>query len=180
VVRTLAGCLLRPLTSIAFVIRYDLWSLILITTHSLTQVGWMTADNASNNDTAMKEVALVIDPNGTRWELASRRIRCQEHILNLAARHFVDSVSPTPQAALLKKIRCAIDNGDEADLDKLNQQLATLANEPEGLESTKVGLDAGDAVGKALALIEQVWSSEPRNLLFMQCLLMTGPQITAS
>jgi len=80
----------------------------------------MTADNASNNDTALKEVAMVIDPNGTRWEPASRRIHCQEHILNLAALHFVDAVSPTPQAALLKKIRCAIDNGDEADLDKLN------------------------------------------------------------
>jgi hypothetical protein len=142
----------------------------------------MTADNASNNDTAMKEVAMVIDPNGTSgWEPASRRIRCQEHILNLAARHFVDSVSPTPQAALLKKIRRTIDNGDEADLDKLNRELTILENEPEALESADVGLDAGDAVGKALALIEQVWSSEFFRIIY-SCdgHLITDSQIATS
>jgi hypothetical protein len=56
----------------------------------------MTSDNASNNDTAMKEVAKVIDEDGTHWLPGSRCIRCQKHILNLAACHFVDAVAPTP------------------------------------------------------------------------------------
>jgi hypothetical protein len=116
----------------------------------------MTSDNASNNDTAMKEVAKVIDEDGTHWLPGSRRIRCQEHILNLAARHFVDAVAPTPQATLLKKIRSAIDSGDETDIDSLTEQLATLEDDPEAI--TEDGFDVGDAVGKALALIEQVKS----------------------
>jgi hypothetical protein len=114
----------------------------------------MTSDNASNNDTAMKEVAKVIDEDGTHWLPGSRRIRCQEHILNLAARHFVDAVAPTPQATLLKKIRHAIDDGDETNIDSLTEQLATLEDDPEAI--TEDGFDVADAVGKALALIEQV------------------------
>jgi hypothetical protein len=113
----------------------------------------MTSDNASNNDTAMKEVAKVIDEDGTHWLPGSRRIRCQEHILNLAARHFVDAVAPTPQATLLKKIRGA---SDESDIASLTEQLAILEDDPEAI--TEDGFDVGDAVGKALALIEQVKS----------------------
>jgi len=58
-----------------------------------------------------------------------------------------------------QKIRCAIDIGDDADLDRLNQQLATLECDPQAtIDHFEDGFDTGDAVGKALALIEQVKS----------------------
>jgi hypothetical protein len=65
----------------------------------------------------MKELARAIDEDGSRWLAGPHRIRCQEHILNLAARHFVDAVAPTPQATILKKIRRAIDSGTDVDID---------------------------------------------------------------
>jgi hypothetical protein len=42
---------------------------------SVLQAGWFTSDNASNNDTAMKEFGKIVDPGGTRWMPAQRRIR---------------------------------------------------------------------------------------------------------
>lgn len=114
----------------------------------------MTSDNASNNDTAMKEVAHEIDPEGVQWIPATHRIRCQEHILNLAARHFVDAVAPTPQAALMKKIRQALDTGNDNELDILNKELAAM--EVNGDCEKDDVFDTGESLGKALALIEQV------------------------
>ena len=32
-----------------------------------TKVGWFTADNATNNNTAIQAVALAIDPSGKDW-----------------------------------------------------------------------------------------------------------------
>jgi hypothetical protein len=40
------------------------------------QLGWGTADNASNNDTCLKAVARKIDPKGLRWNPIQRRVRC--------------------------------------------------------------------------------------------------------
>jgi hypothetical protein len=117
----------------------------------------MTSDNASNNDTAMKELARAIDEDGSRWLAGPHRIRCQEHILNLAARHFVDAVAPTPQATILKKIRRAIDSGTDVDIDGLTAQLAALEHDPEAI--VEDGYDVSNAIGKALALIDQVKSS---------------------
>ncbi|KAG2737038.1 hypothetical protein P692DRAFT_20884077 [Suillus brevipes Sb2] len=57
-----------------------------------------------------------------------------------------------PQATLLKKIRHAIDDGDETNINSLTEQLATLEDDPEAI--TEDGFDVADAVGKALALIE--------------------------
>ncbi|KAG2348374.1 hypothetical protein BDR05DRAFT_944506 [Suillus weaverae] len=93
-------------------------------------VGWMTSDNALNNNTTMKEVVKVIDEDG---------------------------VTPTPQATLLKKICHTIDNGDETDIDSLTEQLATLEDDSEAI--TKDDFDVVDAIGKALTLIEQIHKS---------------------
>jgi hypothetical protein len=40
------------------------------------QLGWGTADNASNNDTCMKATAREIDPDGLWWDPIERRVRC--------------------------------------------------------------------------------------------------------
>jgi hypothetical protein len=114
----------------------------------------MTSDNASNNDTAMKEVAHEIDPEGVHWIPATRRIRCQEHILNLATRHFIDMVAPTPQAKLMKKIRHALNMGNDDDLNILNKELTAM--EVNGDHEKDDVFDTGDSLGKALALIDQV------------------------
>jgi len=46
---------------------------------ALIEVGWFTSDNASNNDTAMKEVARQLNANkeegDTRWDHKEGRIR---------------------------------------------------------------------------------------------------------
>lgn len=38
------------------------------------QVGWITADNATNNDTAIKAFSKAIDPRKQRWDPDERRI----------------------------------------------------------------------------------------------------------
>lgn len=111
----------------------------------------MTSDNASNNDTAMREVARAIDEDGNHWLAGPHCICCQEHILNLAARHFIDAVAPTSQATILKKIHHTINSDD---IDGLTKQLSVLEHDPEAIAED--GFDASDAVGKALALIKQV------------------------
>jgi hypothetical protein len=46
---------------------------------ALFKVGWFTSDNASNNDTAMKEVARQLNTNkgddDTKWNYSEGRIR---------------------------------------------------------------------------------------------------------
>lgn len=40
-----------------------------------TKVGWFTADNATNNDTAIATVAADIDPTGKQWNAVEHRVR---------------------------------------------------------------------------------------------------------
>jgi hypothetical protein len=41
----------------------------------IVKVGWFTADNATNNDSALKHFGKIIDPFATRWQSTQRRIR---------------------------------------------------------------------------------------------------------
>ncbi len=95
--------------------------------------------------------------------------RCMEHSIDLCARHFVEEVSPSSMAKLLKKIKKAFgdaDISDTVDLDVLDAQLAGIdlaatdeekdgVNE-EALETDFSEFDVVDSVGKALALVKQV------------------------
>ncbi|KAG1726977.1 uncharacterized protein EDB91DRAFT_1086592 [Suillus paluster] len=100
-------------------------------------VGWMTLDNTSNNDTAMREIGRVIneDDKDGNW-----------------------------LATILKKIRHAIDCGEDADVDSLTEQLTALEHDPEAI--VEDGFDVGDAVRKALALIEQIRKSPQAQAFF--------------
>ena len=40
-----------------------------------SKVGWLTADNATNNDTAIQTVANAIDPSGEQWTAVEHRVR---------------------------------------------------------------------------------------------------------
>jgi hypothetical protein len=53
-----------------------------------------------------------------------------------------------------KKTHQALDKGDDAELDILNKELATLGVNGDGDHEDE--FNTGDSLGKALALIEQV------------------------
>ena len=90
-----------------------------------------------------------------------------EHALHLAAKHFVEDVSPTSAGKLLNKVKeamaIAADPDEAVDLDALNTELSGIEA---GLLSGEAGednednedneFDVADTIGKALALITQV------------------------
>jgi hypothetical protein len=93
-----------------------------------------------------------------------------EHSIDLCARHFVEEVSPSSTAKLLKKIKKVFgdaDISDTVDLDALDAQLAgfdlAATDEEEGGVDEEAPdadfseFDVADSVGKALALVKQVW-----------------------
>jgi hypothetical protein len=79
-----------------------------------------------------------------------------EHSLHLAARHFVEGVSPTPSRKVIQKVHDALsaagEDGD-IDMDALDENLGAV----EGADDDDAeDFDVGDVVGKALALVTQV------------------------
>lgn len=84
-----------------------------------------------------------------------------EHTLHLAAKHFVEGVNPTPARRLLSKVKkhLAAVSGDEAafDLEELEREIAELDAEGDGAEDADADFDVADTIGKALALVTQVY-----------------------
>jgi len=87
-----------------------------------------------------------------------------EHALHLAAKHFIEDVSPTSSGKLLNKVKVAMANAADADealeLDVLNTELNSIEAEMLGDEASEDcedrEFDVADTIGKALALITQV------------------------
>lgn len=101
--------------------------------------------------------------------------RCMEHAVHLGAGHFIKVVSPTSARALVKKIRKAFrdaqlddDNIDfdalEADLggDDDNEQEEDDTNNADDEADDEAAADftVGDTIGKSLALVKQVSTSQ--------------------
>jgi hypothetical protein len=92
--------------------------------------------------------------------------RCMEHSLHLAAKHFVQAVAPSSPRTVTRKVKKAFDratkNGD-LDLDSLDRELVGFSfddgdDESEDSDDDDVsGFDVGDSLGKALALVNQVY-----------------------
>ncbi|KDQ48994.1 hypothetical protein JAAARDRAFT_201236 [Jaapia argillacea MUCL 33604] len=131
------------------------------------KVGWLTADNASNNNTTAVALRKAWEAEGHKWDPAEWRIMCLEHAIHLRAKHFVEDIAPTVSSKVLKKVRDAFkkarsSDGEDLDLEVLNEELG-------GLEGVDVAEDAGDgdeeefdvadAVRKALALVTQIRKS---------------------
>ncbi|KAJ7450600.1 hypothetical protein FB451DRAFT_1186706 [Mycena latifolia] len=123
------------------------------------KVGWFTADNASNNDTTLVSLAedLNIDDETPYWDPV-------EH------RHFISDVSPMSAKAVLAKVkkmkaRLLKDNPD-LDLDELNELLQDDEAEEDENEADADEFAAGDAVGKGLALINQILKSPQAQAYF--------------
>ncbi|KAG2098564.1 hypothetical protein BD769DRAFT_1394397 [Suillus cothurnatus] len=80
---------------------------------------------------------------------------------------------PTPQAALMRKIRQAVDDGNDAELNTLTQELASMEVDNDDHDGTS--FDAGDSLGKALTLIEQ--SPQARAFFQKACQEENVPQL---
>src|ERR1700682_3100504 len=57
------------------------------------QLGYITMDNATNNDTAMVELANLLQKKGISFDAKERRIHCYPHIINICVSHIVKSVA---------------------------------------------------------------------------------------
>lgn len=81
-----------------------------------------------------------------------------EHSLHLAARHFVEGVSPTSSHQIIRKVHNALAaaGGGDVDMDALDQDLSMVEGDEEGEGDDSEGFEVGDVVGKALALVNQV------------------------
>ncbi|KAJ7851147.1 hypothetical protein B0H14DRAFT_3662490 [Mycena olivaceomarginata] len=128
--------------------------------------GWITSDGASG-----------LDQRDNGWTALEHDMMCIEHAVNIAAKHFVQTVAPTPQKSLQKKLR----NG-ELDEDEVGKLLSTLGDGSDTPESDAESEDdewtTGDAVGKVLALIKQIRMS-PQARAFLKSLLYPGGSLTA-
>jgi len=87
-----------------------------------------------------------------------------EHSVHLGAEKFIKGVAPSTGRAILQKVRQAFRNAQDGatyNLDQLNASLKECEDDPEGdggngEDENEEDFDAGDACGKALALIKQV------------------------
>ena len=106
--------------------------------------------------------------------------RCMEHAVHLGAGHFIKVVSPTSARALVKKIRKAfrdaqLDN-DNIDFDALEADLGGDDNNKRDEDDTNNAGDeaddeaaadftVGDTIGKSLALVKQVSTSQHKQII---------------
>jgi hypothetical protein len=114
----------------------------------------------------MVELGKHLDPQKTRWDPKERRIRCMEHAVHLAAGHFIKEVAPTSAQVLLRKMHHALKNhtiGDDLDLNQLDEELSRWDDDEQDSDGKEGDdddgddiFDAGDTLGKALALVTQV------------------------
>jgi hypothetical protein len=89
-----------------------------------------------------------------------------EHSIHVSGGHFIKGVGPTSSRKILKKVKVASRNaqGDDEDLDAFDVHSDSDGdsgddddeNGPGDGNSDGIEFDAGDTVGKALALVTQV------------------------
>ncbi|KAK6992491.1 ribonuclease H-like domain-containing protein, partial [Favolaschia claudopus] len=63
------------------------------------QLGWVTLDNASNNDTFMAKLAAEFRTRRIPFDIVNRRIRCFPHIVNLACKAVLSAITDMDFAA---------------------------------------------------------------------------------
>ena len=85
-----------------------------------------------------------------------------EHAMHLAAKHFVEGVSPTSTSSLLQKVKGAMANAmgedDTVDLDALNSEIGDIkaGMGADAAEDDDEEYDITDTIGKGLALVTHV------------------------
>ena len=84
-----------------------------------------------------------------------RLCRCMAHSLNLAAKHFLEALAPTPPRALAKA-KCSRAAKPAADVDQDDEiEIDGEEEDCEADESKIVDFQPGDLVGKAHAFVAQ-------------------------
>jgi hypothetical protein len=129
----------------------------------------------------MKATARQIDPDELWWDPIERRVRCvpvylllawvnrvsqhlscMEHAIHVSAGHFIKGVGPTSSRKILKKVKVASryagGDSDDEDVDAFGAHSdSDEGDDDDGDGTTRaIEFDAGDTVGKALALVTQV------------------------
>jgi hypothetical protein len=96
------------------------------------------------------------------------RVRCMEHSLHLAAKHFIESVSPVSPASIRKKAAAALKmarEGIHINMEEFEQAMSVVDVDYDDRDSNGSGPDdwdkdtnftPGDSLGKALGLVKQV------------------------
>ncbi|KAJ7891570.1 hypothetical protein B0H13DRAFT_1887120 [Mycena leptocephala] len=124
----------------------------------IRRLGWFTADNATNTDTALvsltEELNAEDDDDTPPWDPVEHRVRCMEHAVHLGAGHFISDVSPMSAKAVLAKVKkmkakLCKENPD-LDLDELD---ALLEQDDSGDEE-----DYGDDEGTRKSQPVMLWS----------------------
>ena len=153
-------------------------------------MGWFTCDGAAVNGTTLREFAKEISITDDGWDAREHDIlyvfffffffgpdlmflaylRCMEHSLHLAAKHFVEVISPVSLASIRKKATAALKlarEGGHLNMEELDKALYAVDagdnNTEDGYSSgdgdgydDETAFTPGDALGKALALVKQV------------------------
>ena len=145
-----AAVLLRVIDR--YEVRQKVWliindmSLNAISRH-LLKLGWATADNAANMDRGMRIVERCIKSEHPQWTMRKRRVRCMEHIGNLAAEAFIKAACPNPTS-----FRAPGNAADEDDVERFED----YTSGDEDVDAELTDFDPKDVLGKLHALIVQV------------------------
>lgn len=113
--------------------------------HITQKLGYVTTDNASNNDTAMDHLSELLHKKGVKFNAEWRRIRCFGHILNLIARTLL--------------------YGQEADRIEVQTQLLQDQSEAQEIAAW----DACGVVGRLHNIVKWIRKSPQRNGRWMNC-----------
>ncbi|THV03564.1 hypothetical protein K435DRAFT_851686 [Dendrothele bispora CBS 962.96] len=161
--------------SVAGLIDYMIQMIVLEDKYGIdhSKLGWLTADNASNNDTTICNVGLQInvDPDGIAidqdspdfWDASSHHSRCMEHIVHLGSGVFIQGIAPASRKNVLSRIRDLVaEEGLGSDMFQtsnpgLAEMLSKNDNPDEDADSNLEDdeLTPGDVVGRILALVNQ-------------------------
>jgi hypothetical protein len=77
--------------------------------------------------------------------------RCMEHLIHVSTGHFIRGVGPTSSWNICKKVKAADASNMDSDGDNVHSN-----DDGNGDDNNALEFDAGNAVGKALALVTQV------------------------
>lgn len=116
-----------------------------------------------------------------------------EHAVHVSSKHFVEGLAPTANAKLMRKLKSALDkskaSNNEYNLDAIEDELTTVlaGSEEDCMDYDSDAEDAeqfaaGDVMGKALALVKQVYCyclSIGEGCVQYACQIRASPQATA-
>ncbi|KAK2461047.1 hypothetical protein APHAL10511_006936 [Amanita phalloides] len=107
-----------------------------------------------------------------------------EHTLHVACKHFVKTIAPASPHAICKKVKdalkCAGLDG-ELDIDQFDDELVGLrldgsdnGDNGDNHDHDDIEFPPGEALGKALVLVKQIWTSAQARAFFQSSCIQVG------